>query len=123
MSAGKFESAKYESIDEANIWPCRAQPETKGLTLNAVANAYPTDAVTAGLPRIRLRKGKRQFGPTIRTVTVKLTADGTGAVADYLEGTTHVVPVFQQSVHSGYSLGQTGTYLGIACECVGKFPE
>jgi len=123
MSAGKFETAKYQATTGTNIFPCRAQPETKELTLNSVANDYPAGAITAGLPRIRLRKGKRQFGVTVRTVTVKLTEDGTGATEDYKEDTTHVVPVFQPSVHAGYAIGQTGTYLGIACECIGKFPE
>lgn len=123
MSAGKFEIAKYEQATGGNIWPCRAQPETKGLTLNSVTNDYPTASVTAGLPRLRLRKGKRQFGISVRTVTVRLTADGTGSVADYKQDTIHVVPVFKQSVHDGISIGQTGTYLGIACVVVGKFPQ
>jgi hypothetical protein len=123
MSVGVFESARYEQISGSNIWPCRAQPETKGLTLNSVANDYPVSGVTAGLPRIKLRKGKREFGPTIRTVTVKLTAAGTGATAGYLADTLHVVPVFTNATHASYSINQTGTYLGIACQCVGKFPE
>jgi hypothetical protein len=124
MSAGRFENGKYESIDGQYIWPCRAQPESKGLVLNSVANAYPTDAVTPGLPKIRLRKGKREFGPTVRTVTVRFTEDLTGAQADYLgEGALAVIPVFTQSAWASYGENQTGTYLGTAVEFVGKFPS
>lgn len=123
MSAGAFENGRYESIDGLYVWPCRAQPESKELTLNSVANAYPTEAVTTGLPKIKLRKGKREFGPTVRTVTVKFTAAPSGAQGDYEGiGATHVVPVFQQSTWESYGEGQTGTYLGTACEFVGKFP-
>lgn len=120
MSAGAFEDAKYEQAGGVNIWPCRAQPESKGLTLNSVANAYPSDAVTANLPKIRLRKGRREFGLPIRTVTIELTADGTGATAEYLEGTLQTIPIFVESVWNGYAEQQTGTYLGIACKFVGK---
>lgn len=120
MSAGTFEDAKYEQANGDNVWPCRAQPESKGLALGGVANAYPTDAVTAGLPKIKLRKTRREFGLPIRTVTIELTADGTGGNAEYKSGTLHVVPVFQQSVWEGYDEGQTGTYLGIACKYINK---
>lgn len=123
MSAGKFETGKYEQSTGGNVWPCRAQIETKALTLGGTANAYPTEAVTSGLPRVRLRKGKKEFGVSIRTVTVELKAAGTGATSEYAAGTLHTIPVFQQSVHDGYSFGSLGTYLGIACECKGKFPQ
>lgn len=123
MSSGAFESAKYEQATGGFVWPCKAQPETKALTLGGVANAYPAAAVTATLPRIRLRLGKREYGLSIRTVTVKLLEDGTGVTADYKEGSLHTVPVFTQAVHDGYSFGAVGTYLGINCEAVGKFPK
>jgi hypothetical protein len=115
MSAGAFEVAKYAQTGTSNIFPCRAQPETKGLTLGGVANAYPAGTVTAGLPRIKLRKTRREVGLPIRTVTVVLTAAGTVGTAEYAAGTSHVVPVFTDTVWNGYGEGQTGTYLGIAC--------
>lgn len=123
MSAGVFESGRYESIDGLYIWPVRAQPESKALSLGGVANSYPADPVTVGLPRAKLRKGKREFGPTIRTVTVRFTETPTGAQADYAGiGSLLTVPVFQQSTWAAYGEGQTGTYLGTAVEFVGKFP-
>lgn len=123
MSAGVFETGRYESIDGQFIWPVRAQPESKGLVLDGVSNAYPTDGVTPGLPKAKLRKGKREFGPTIRTVTVRMTAAPTGAQADYLGiGALLTIPVFTQAAWASYGEDQTGTYLGTAVEFVGKFP-
>jgi len=124
MSAGKFDLAgKYES-DEGNVYRCRPQPETKGLTLATNANAYPTGAITAGLGSITLTKSKRSLGVIPRTVTVRLTADGTGDQGDYEgEGTSHVVVVFNPTVYAGYAIGDVGTYLGIACVLDFKQPE
>jgi hypothetical protein len=120
MSAGSFESAKYEQSTGGNIWPCRAQTETKELAIGGETNDYPAGAVTAGLPKVKLRKGRREFGLPVRTVTVKLTAAGTGATAEYLSGTLHRVPCFTQAFYDDLVDGATGTYLGIACEVVDK---
>lgn len=120
MSAGVFETAKYEQQSGSNIWPCKAQTETKSLTLGGTANAYPAGAVTAGLPRVKLRKGRREVGLPIRTVTVELTAAGTGAQAEYALGTLHTVPVFSKAAFDAYQEGTTGTYLGIACKFAGS---
>jgi len=122
MSAGSFEPGLYEAIS-GTIYPVRAQPETKELTIDGVANAYPAGPATAGVSRIRLRKGKRAFGPAIRTATVVLTASGTGETAEYEEGTRHVIPLFAQATYDAYEVDQTGTYLGIACRVVGLFPS
>lgn len=124
MSAGTFETGKYE--DEAgNVWECRVQPETKELTLDSVANAYPTASPTADLPTLPINiSSRRKFGIKMRTVTVELTADGAAETADYEgAGTRFTVPVFDPTVWSGYSKGQTGTYLGIACEFKTKSSE
>jgi len=121
MSAGKFETAKYEAIS-GTIYPCRAQPETKEATIGGTANAYPVEAVTAGVSKIALRKGKRAFGPAIRTATLKLTADGAGETAEYEEGSLHVIPIFSQATYDAWNYNEVGTYLGIACELVGIFP-
>ena len=125
MSAGSFEVGRYEQDNAANIWECRVQPETKGLTLSAAANAYPVATATANLPTLEISKrSNRGFGVKPRTVTVRLTADGTGDTGDYLgTGTLFTIPVFTESVWDGYAKGQTGTYLGIACEFVNKSPE
>lgn len=119
MSAGIFESAKYESA-AGDIFACRAQPETKGLNIQSTANAYPAGAVDQPFP-IRLRVGKRTRGLIPRTVTVRFTAappDG------YLADGEHVVPVFRQSTWDTYTAtpDREGTYLGTACKVVGFYP-
>jgi hypothetical protein len=124
MSAGTFEVGKYED-ESGNIWECRVQPETKGLTLNTVANAYPTADPTAGLPTLPINvSSRRKFGVKMRSVTIELTADGAAETADYEgTGTRFTIPVFDPTVWSGYDKGQTGTYLGIACIFRGKSGE
>jgi len=124
MSAGKFDlDGKYES-DAGNVYRCRPQPETKALALDSVTNAYPSGAVTAGLGSVTLTKSKRSLGVIPRTVTVRLTANGTGEQGDYEgEGTSHVVVVFNPTAYAGYAIGDAGTYLGIACVLDFKSPE
>lgn len=122
MSAGSFEDGKYTSVPGL-VYAVRVQPESKGLTLGGVANAYPTGSADPELGTLQLRKGRRGFGVIARSVTVELTADGTGATSEYKEGSLLTVPVFQASVWNGYAKGQTGTYLSIACRFSGKSPE
>jgi hypothetical protein len=124
MSAGQFEQGKYED-NAGNVWEVRVQPETKGLTLSSAANAYPTDGLTADLPKLPINtSSRRRFGIKMRSVTIELTADGTGGTADYEgEGTRHTIPVFDPSIWDGYAKDQTGTYLGIACKFVRKSGE
>jgi hypothetical protein len=124
MSAGPFETGKYED-NSGNVWECRVQPETKELELNSVANAYTTESITAGLPTLPVNvSSRRKFGIKMRSVTIELTEDGTGSTADYEgEGTRFTIPVFSPTVWGGYSKGQTGTYLGIACTYKGKSSE
>lgn len=116
MSAGTFEVGKYED-GAGNVWECRLQPETKGLELDSVANAYPTADPTADLPTLPVNvTSRRKFGIKMRSVTIELTADGTAQTADYEgNGTRFTIPVFDPTVWAGYAKGQTGTYLGIAC--------
>lgn len=123
MSAGPFTDAKYENIAGNVVYPVRVQPETLELELNSVTNDEPTAAITTGVSRIALRRGRRAFGPAIRTVTVRLDADGAGEKAEYQENTLHTVPILAQATYASYNVGQTGTYQGIACTAVGIFPQ
>lgn len=122
MSVGAFESGKYQG-DDGKTWRCKVQPETKGLTLDSVPNAYPTAALTAGLPRLNISTSRRKQGIRPRYVTVVLTADGTGAVAGYLSGTKHNIVVFDKDVFDAYELQDTGTYQGINCQLIFKSGE
>lgn len=122
MSAGAFEEGKYEA-DDGKIWRCKVQPETKGLSIGSVENAYSATAFTSGLPRLKISTTRRQQGVRPRYVRVVLTANGTGTKAEYLSGTTHDIVVFQKSVFETYELQETGTYLGIGCRVIFKSGE
>lgn len=118
MSAGAFESGKYQDND-GNIYKCRPQPETKALVINAITNAYPAGAVDAPVSA-RLTGGKRKIGCVARTVTLRWT----GAVPEgYEDGGTVTVPVFTAAAYNGYGPGRTGTYLASSVEVVGRSPE
>lgn len=122
MSAGSFKTSKYESND-AFVYPIRIQPETEGLTIGGTANAPSADGITENLPTLVTSKSRRGFGCHPRLVTVKLTADGAGVAAEYKAGRTYRVPILNPTVWAGITKGNTGTYLGIACEVVSKSPE
>lgn len=118
MSAGKFVVSKYEG-DGGYVWSCRVQEETLDLTIDGTANAAPDGDVDIDLGGIRLRPGKRQLGVNPRTVQLEFTGDiPTGYTGDDL-----VVPILQKSVFDGYSVDDTGTYLGQAVKVVRKTPE
>lgn len=122
MSAGNFKTSRYESND-AFVYPIRIQPETEGLTIATVANAPSTDGITENLPTLVTSKSRRGFGCHPRLVTIKLTADGTGATAEYKAGRTYRIPILNPTVWTGITKGDTGTYLDIACQVVSKSPE
>jgi len=117
MSAGRFEDGKYETND-GDVYACRAQPESKGLTLGGVANAYPPGVIDQATSA-RLTGSKRQIGVTARTVRVQLTA----VLAGYKPEAILTVPVFTEAVYNGYVRGQVGTYLATAVKYVGRSAE
>lgn len=122
MSAGVFTDSRYKSDDNL-VFPVRVQPETLQLVLDTATNTATSDDVGAGLPTLVTRKSRKGFGVHPRFVTIKLTADGAGAKADYKEGTQHRVPILQKAMWQSLVKGDVGTYLGIACEVVSKTPE
>ncbi len=117
MSSGIFENGRYETND-GDIYFCKAQPESKGLILDGVTNAYPVGDVDQATSA-RLTGSKRQIGVTARTVRVRLTA----ALAGYKPEAILTIPVFTETVYNGFVKGQTGTYLGTAVEYVGRSAE
>jgi hypothetical protein len=123
MSSGPFVDSRYENLAGNVVYPCRLQQETLDLDIGGSTNDAPVAAVTTGVARIKLRKGKREFGPTIRTVTVEMTAAGTGLNAYAEVGDRFILPILSNTFFNGISVGDTGTYLGAACEVKAKFPE
>jgi hypothetical protein len=118
MSAGSFEAGKYSS-DGGVVFGCTAQPESKGLTLATVANAYPTGVVTSPVSA-KLSGGKRKIGLTARTVSIRFTA---APPTGYATNAILRIPVFTSTAYNAYVKGATGTYLATACVVVGRSPE
>lgn len=118
MSAGAFENGKYASNGTGGVHKIRVQPETKALTIDGVANAYPAGGVDSK-PSAQVGKGKRSIGINARTVSIKLTAALTG----YKSGSVITLPWFVASTFDDLTVGATGTYLATACELVGTSAE
>lgn len=117
MSAGTFTTSKYEDAN-GRIYSIRVQPETLGLTLNSVVNDAPAGNVDQPV-FARARGSRRAYGVTARKVTIRFT----GTPPTGYSGDDVSVPVLQQSVFNGYSVGQTGTYLAAPCEFLSKTGE
>lgn len=117
MSSGAFEAGRYESND-GDIYACRAQPESRALTLGGVANTYPAGAADQKVSA-QLTGSTRQIGATARRVRVRLT----GTLAGYLPNAVLTVPIFQPSMYNGILPNATGSYLGTAVIFVGRTAE
>jgi hypothetical protein len=117
MSSGAFEAGRY-ATNNGDVYACRAQPESKGLVLGAVTNAYPIGAVTQRV-RANLTGSALRNGVTARRVRIRLTA----VLAGYLPGAILTVPIFQQAMYEGILANAVGTYLGTACIFIGRTAE
>lgn len=120
MSAGAFEVGRYQlTADDTRIVAIKTQPETKALTINSVANAYPSGSVNSS-PSCQVGKGKRAIGINSRTVSFKFTS---GAPSGYKAESTLTLPWFTATTFGAIARGQTGTYLGGNITVLGKSPE
>ena len=118
MSAGAFEPGRYESNETGAVHAIRVQPETKALTLNSVANDYPTET-TLTKPSAQVSRGKRSIGINARTVSIRLTA----TLGGYKAGSIITLPWFKKTTFDAIARDQTGTYLSTACIVVFKTAE
>lgn len=120
MSAGAFESGKYEA-NNGNIYAVRVQPETKALTLAETANAYPSGAVDQK-GRFPLNLGGKRRKPfSARSVSIRFTAT---PPTGYKANSIIRLPIFTQTLYDLITANSTtGTYLGVAVEVVGKSAE
>jgi hypothetical protein len=118
MSAGVFETGKYECVKTGGIHKIKVQPETKGLTLGGTANAYPAGAIDTS-PSAKVSSSRRKIGITPRTVTIRMTAAGAGLAV----GSVIRLPWFVDSTWQALADGATGTYQTFACELVGTSAE
>jgi hypothetical protein len=118
MSGGPFENGRYESNGTGAVHKIRVQPETKALELDGVDNDYPAGAAL-GKPSAQVGRGKRSIGINARTVSIRLTAPLSG----YKTGSVITLPWFVPSTFDALPDVAVGTYLGTACELVGKSAE
>jgi len=107
MSAGAYVDGIYVT-DKSVPVNISVQPETKSLTLNAVANTDGTGPIQAGLPSAKVSGTARSIGINARKVRVKFT----GAVPPGYIGTTGIItlPVLTKTTWDAYDKQQTGTY-------------
>lgn len=108
MSAGPFELGKYQSEGTGSIHPIRVQEETKALTVNGVANAYPAGAANTPVSA-QTSQSRRALGVNARSVTIKFP---TAPPAGYKEGEPIRLPWFQPFPTPAFIKGQAVTYLG-----------
>lgn len=120
MSAGRFESARYESDTLDLIMSARVQPETKELILGGATNEDAGTTVTLPL-RVNISGGRNSLGVKPRTATLKwVVAPPEG----YQASGRLVVPILTKALWDSIDEDiTTGTYLGVACVVVGKTPE
>jgi hypothetical protein len=120
MSAGPFETAFYETSSEngSYVLRCRVQPETLAATIGGTANAGVAGPATAP-GSATISQGRRSAGVNMRYVTLGFTA---GAPTDY-SGDPVRIPVLDPAVFADWTLGATGTYLGVAVEVLSRVGE
>jgi len=120
MSAGKFESGRYQ-LNNGQIAAVRVQPETKTLVIDGTDNSYPQGATTLPGQYALNLGGKRRRPFSARSVTLQWVA---AAPAGYDPTSTVRVAIFLQAVYDDIVRNSsTGTYLGLAVRAVGLSPE
>lgn len=119
MSAGNFQRARYED-NNANIYPCRVQPETLAATIDGTDNTAPVGAVTSDVSA-NMTASRRKYGVQARRIRLALKA-GSTAPAGY-SGQSVTIPVLQQAVWDDAAKDADVTYLGTTWTIVSKLPE
>ena len=121
MSAGSFINSFY-TAGSGLVHPIRLQPETLTLTIGGQANSAPAGPADAGTGFVRVSGGKRTYGVTPRKVAIRFTAT---PPTGYAVGQIYRIPVLIPGHYQAYIEPklQTGTYLGVACQVVGKSEE
>lgn len=120
MSAGEFVRTFYK-LDTGNgggIVRARVQPETLAAEINSVANAGATGPATVPITA-KSSGGKNEFGVNMRSVTLEFTS----SPPDGYSGDPVSIPVLQEDTFAAWTNGETGTYLGVAVEVIGRSPE
>lgn len=118
MSAGGFDSSKYEA-DSGLIFRIRVQPETTAATIGGTQNTAPSGSVGAGLPSARARGSKRAIGVTARRVTCSFATPPSG----YKAGELISIPILTPELYNSIAFDDAVSYLGATGKVVGKISE
>jgi hypothetical protein len=120
MSAGSFESAFYETSAENGgyVLRCRVQPETLAAAIASTPNEGVAGPATAP-GSATISQGRRTAGVNMRYVTLGFTASPPAGYS----GDPVRIPVLDPAVFATWTLGATGTYLGVAVEVLGRVGE
>lgn len=120
MSAGPFETVFYETSSENGgfVLRARVQPETLAASISATPNAGNVGPSTAP-GSATISQGRRTAGVNMRYVTLGFT----GAAPDGYSGDPVRIPVLTPATFTAWTLGATGTYLGVAVEVLSRVGE
>ena len=119
MSAGAFETGRYQCVATGQIHPIRVQEETKALIVAGDTNAYPAGAADTPVSA-QVSQSKRALGVNARTVTIKFP---TAAPTGYKVGSVIKLPWFTPFPTPNYAKGAAVTYLGSTGVLVGTQEE
>jgi len=119
MSAGTFRRSRYED-DNANVYPCRVQPETLAAVIDGNDNSATTSAVTSDVSA-SMTSSRRKYGVQARRIRLAL-KEGSTPPTDY-SGQPVTIPVLQQSVFNDAAKDSDVSYLGTTWTLVSKLPE
>ena len=120
MSSGAFLEAFYETGAGATV-RIRTQPETAALVIEGTTNAIPAGPASPGFPSAQVSKGRRSIGINTRLVRVQFPPGG--APDGYDDRHAIALPWFQAATFEALPPSGSGTYLGAACNFVGKTAE
>lgn len=118
MSSGPFINSRYET-NKGTVHRIRIQPETQGLSITGAGTNGPAAGAIDTPGSAVVSRGKRAFGINARTVTIRFP----GTVEGYLSRSPIRLPVMSPTLWNSIIEGQIGTYLGNACEVIGKGAE
>lgn len=121
MSAGPFQSARYEAEYANNrIHPIRVQPETLAANANGIANESPVAALSNPISAV-LSLNRGQLGLRPRFVTLK--APATNPPAGYQANGITRIPALTDTFWQACTKDADVDYLGVTFTVVSREPE
>lgn len=114
MSAGRFESTKYE-LNGGQVAAIRVQPETVLATFGGTANAAPAGAIDFPVAA-KVTKGNREYGLGARSVSAVWT--GTVPTGYDNRGTLNIT-ILTEALFNTIGVGTVGVYLNEPIRVIG----